>query len=190
MSVYNRKEIFPNGLLTGNMANAGTTLQRNGKSIQCLQEGWRAKPSRCPVTLERPLNLIGMKSWGLIIKGTHCKLSGLQSWRNGTNICFWSSFCCRIPPVGIIWMGSNFVVFTDPFLPGSDKTNLSCGSNGLCSESVVYMARVLCILLLTYSLSPGKWNGLSLWQDFPRFKFTGQGHSFLKGYEQISCGQS
>lgn len=71
------------------------------------------------------LNLIWMKNWGFIIKGINCKMRGLQSWKNGTNICFCSSAVESLQL--IIWIGSKLVVFIGPFLPSSDKTNFSVG---------------------------------------------------------------
>lgn len=74
--------------------------------------------------------------------------TGFQSQSKGIHICF--QYSGEESLQLIIWIECKLVCFPWSSLPSSDKTNLSCGSNSLHSEFLVYMVQIPSATLLTH----------------------------------------
>lgn len=137
-----------------NTVSVNSAVKRPGNASSIYREDEKkVEPNGIMFLLGFSSLLVWMGAWGFIIKGWNGKKSfaGLLSWRKGIHICFWYSVEESLQL--IIWIGSKLVCFPRSFSSSSDKTNLFCGSNGLYSKFLVYVAQNPSIILLTHDPS-------------------------------------
>lgn len=148
-SFYRGRKYFLTRVFTGNTVNSCHIIKMTGNSFGIF----RKDKSQCQTGIKLLQGfsfLIWMRTWGFITKGENWKLNWLpcSCWEKTS-----TSVSGLLPKNPFSWsfgLKVNWFVFVGPFLPSSHKTNLSCRPDGLCSEFLVHVAGILCIILLTY----------------------------------------